>query len=347
MQTLQAKRSEIKLHSFFWAGLCLIFIVYYAWILSQLRKDPRDLYIAIYASFSSIMWIIIPGSLVFYFNYCYLFRIKGRNRLIIIAVVTIVLITLFTRPMFSPLPSFWPSFLISIFPIIAVIWIPFTILSAVIFLIQRSREQKEVNEQILKQNAEAELALLKAQLNPHFLFNTLNNIDTLIQVDEKEKASESLIRISEMMRYTTYESANNRVPLSEEIEYLKNYIDLEMLRFSNKQLLKFEVYGEVGEIKIAPMLLIPFVENAFKHTSDKRSAYAIRIRLNISFNKLVFTCLNKCDENSRISKDKSSGVGLQNIERRLNLLYPERNDLQIHLEDGIFETKLTLDLDEN
>lgn len=150
-----------------------------------------------------------------------------------------------------------------------------------------------------------------------------------------------------MMRYTTYESSNDWVLLADEITYLNNYIALEMLRSSNDQLLKFDIIGEVGAIKVSPMLLIPFVENAFKHASDKKSVFAIRLRLEIANDTLIFTCANKFDENAKVTKDKSSGVGLQNIERRLNLLYPERNELVIRKENGIFEIRLILNLNGN
>ncbi|WP_207420134.1 sensor histidine kinase [Desertivirga brevis] len=271
-----------------------------------------------------------------------MFRLKGKNLTITIAFITVSFLLLFVSRMIFDHRSFWTSFVISILPVVIAMWVPFTILSAIVYLIQRSRVQKELNKQILKQSAEAELALLKAQLNPHFLFNTLNNIDTLIQVDEKQRASESLIRMSEMMRYTTYESSNDMVLLADEIAYLNNYIELEMLRSSNKELVKLDIRDDVGEFKVAPMLLIPFVENAFKHSSDKRSIFAIRVGLEIAQGNLIFTCANKYDENSKATKDKSSGVGLQNIQRRLNLLYPDKHELCILKENGVFDIRLIL-----
>jgi len=339
-------RSELKLHVYFWIGLCSILILVFAWPGMLIHKtDPRDNIVIFYAAFAKITWIMLPGSAIFYFNYYIASTMKGNKRLLVLGGLTLLAIISFAFNFFG---RFHNGFLLSFFGILSVLfltfWLPFTVLSLLVYLFFKARRQKVLYNQMLKQNSEAELALLKAQLNPHFLFNTLNNIDTLIQVDEKEKASESLIRMSEMMRYTTYESGNSDVLLEEEIEYLKNFIELQMLRLSNKELVKFETRGNMADLRVAPMMLIPFVENAFKHASDKKSAEAIKISIERLGNDFTFSCVNKFDETRNFSKDKSGGVGLVNIEKRLHLLYPDKHTLTISKQNGKFEIRLTLNL---
>ncbi|RYZ84492.1 MAG: GHKL domain-containing protein [Proteobacteria bacterium] len=152
--------------------------------------------------------------------------------------------------------------------------------------------------------------------------------------------------MSDMMRYTTYESSNERVFLSQEVEYLQNFIELQMLRLSNKELVDFKISGDIERTLIAPTLLIPFVENAFKHASDKKFANGIRICLTVDYGILYFTCSNKYDDENSFSKDKKGGIGLANIERRLQLLYPNSHHLEIQKSDGTYTATLKINLNE-
>lgn len=343
------KKSELRLHLFFWIGFAALLILLFSMTSLSSSSDYRDKIVILYATFSRVMWIIAGGHIIFYFNYFLVFPLKGKKRVVAMVIcfaLLLFLYGLYQNASLSQSSHFWRSILVLSFTGFLFFWIPFTILSLIIYLINRSRVQKEINKQILKQNEESELALLKAQLNPHFLFNTLNNIDTLIHVDEKEKASESLIRMSDMMRYTTYESSNEKVLLKQEIEYLQNFIELQLLRLSNKELVDFKFSGDIEDTSITPMLLIPFVENAFKHASDKKSPKAIKICLSVEYGILYFSCSNKIDESGSFSKDKKGGVGLANIERRLQLIYPDRYKLEIQKSEGNYIANLKINLNE-
>ncbi len=203
-----------------------------------------------------------------------------------------------------------------------------------------------LNEQLKQQNLHSELALLKSQVNPHFLFNTLNNIDALIRKDTA-KASGCLLEFSDMLRYMIYESDTERVPLRSEWQYLHNYVDIQQIQYANPQLVSLKLQGEPEGIRIAPMLFIPFVENAFKHCTDKEQPDAIRFSVGIQGKSVVFTAVNLFDPVKRIHKDKMGGVGLRTVRRRLELLYPSRHMLLIDDRNGFYQVSLTLDTHED
>ena len=192
-----------------------------------------------------------------------------------------------------------------------------------------------------KQNYKSELSLLKNQLNPHFLFNTLNNIDSLIS-DNPVNASLALNKLSEIMRYMVYDSEKEFVPLQDEINYLQNYISLQKLRISNQDIIQFQVSGVLDDLRIAPMLFISFVENAFKHSSLKNlPENTIEIKIEANRDCLSFSCRNRIAE---IQKDQSSGVGLELVRKRLELIYKNRYNLKVDSADNEFNVKLDLTL---
>lgn len=190
-----------------------------------------------------------------------------------------------------------------------------------------------------KQNFKSELSLLKNQLNPHFLFNTLNNIDSLIN-DNSPNASLALNKLSDIMRYMVYDSEKELVPLEDEIDYIKNYISLQKLRISNEDIIQFNITGNISGKQIAPMLFIPFVENAFKHSSlkDKRDN-KIEINIDVQEEEITFYCFNF---KSIINKDKSSGVGLELVKRRIEMLYKDKYTLSIENTAEHFTVKLNI-----
>lgn len=192
-----------------------------------------------------------------------------------------------------------------------------------------------------KQNFKSELSLLKNQLNPHFLFNTLNNIDSLI-LENSPNASLALNKLSDIMRYMVYDSENEFVPLKDEISYLENYIALQKLRLENEHTIQLSITGNPTNKQIAPMLFIPYVENAFKHSSLKgKIDNSIVISLDIQKNEVSFHCINpKAD----IQKDKSSGIGLELVQKRLDLIYKNKYTLSIENSENEFTVKLTIKL---
>lgn len=190
-----------------------------------------------------------------------------------------------------------------------------------------------------KEKLESELKMLRNQVNPHFLFNTLNNIHTLVY-KKSDKASDAIMKLSGLMRYMLYETNSEIVLLEKELEYLKNYVELQRLRFTNPNQVNFTVEGDSSNKTIAPLLLVPFIENAFKHGLSAGNTSSIDIRINISESVLTFYCSNGFK--SGADPDIHSGIGLNNVEKRLNLLYNNRHSLKINKLDNRFEVNLSL-----
>ena len=200
--------------------------------------------------------------------------------------------------------------------------------------------------QLQKQNLQTELVMLKNQINPHFFFNTINNIDSLIN-SNADKASAMLLKLSDMMRYMIYDTDSAKVQLSQDIRHIENYISLQRIQFSNQKMVVFSVNGSPDEVSVAPMLFLPFVENAFKHCTNKSLDGAIKIEFAIEHGAIKFSCKNIFDKSVDMSKDVSSGVGLSNLKRRLELIYPNLHELSIEEKEGIFSAKLTISTDGN
>lgn len=206
----------------------------------------------------------------------------------------------------------------------------------------KKRDEKNMLE---KQNIESKLALLRIQINPHFLFNTLHNIDTLIPED-KVKASSALIKLSDIMRYMLHDNQRDKVYLEKEIEYIENYIALERLRLKNQGFVSFKIEGDYEHLEIAPMIFIPFIENAFKHCRDTDIENGINITFLILGNQINFTCENQYEQ-IKYEKDQTSGIGLDSVEERLNLLYPKKHKLDIRKSDNFFKVNLMIQLHDN
>lgn len=212
------------------------------------------------------------------------------------------------------------------------------------FIIKYKAQAQQKNELEAQKNS-AELAMLKSQINPHFLFNTLNNIYALSLAKAEPVVSEMILSLSEINRYMLYETEPEYVPLNKEVAYLKSYIELEKLRCENISNIRFSVSQEIEHVKISPLLLIPFVENAFKHSriADESGAW-IDINLSFKNNLLVFTCENSVPV-AAFKKDKTSGIGLENVKRRLLILYPNKHELSISQPDYKYIVDLKLHLD--
>lgn len=192
-----------------------------------------------------------------------------------------------------------------------------------------------------KQKLAVELDLLKSKLNPHFLFNTLNNIDSLIQ-KSPEEASAALIRLSEIMRYLTYETASDVVGLDKEVGYIRNFIELHRMRIKSPGDIRFEISGDQN-VKIAPALFVPLIENAFKYATFKTKTPCVDISLWEENGIVVFEISNYYDANSNVSHGENSGYGIINLKKRLDLTYPGKHQLIIDQGDTLFHTKLTID----
>lgn len=215
-------------------------------------------------------------------------------------------------------------------------------ISTTVAAVRQWQLEARLKDELQKQQIASELSFLKAQINPHFFFNTLNNIYAL-SFSDVELSREALHKLSRMMRYLLYETTQNETSLLQELKFLKDHIELMKLRLqANNQVIYVEPLLS-RDYKIAPMLLLPFVENAFKHGIRATRSSEIRIEVSVKQQTLHFRVSNTLQEKISSSLE-GSGIGLQNTKRRLNLLYPERHRLAIHkvANDTMYQVDLTL-----
>jgi hypothetical protein len=201
-----------------------------------------------------------------------------------------------------------------------------------------------IRRELETQNLSSELAFLKSQINPHFLFNTLNNIHTLAY-KKSDEAPEAIMKLSDLMRYMLYESDTEQVPLDTEMAHLKSFIGLQALRFKSPDIVDLEITGDTSTKTIAPLILLPFVENAFKHGYQLNRAGAISIQLHVS-DDIQFSIQNdKPPAGTLVQKDEAGGIGLENISRRLELIYKTAYTLEVDETSSQFKVNLCLKQD--
>ncbi|MBK8492040.1 MAG: histidine kinase [Saprospirales bacterium] len=218
-----------------------------------------------------------------------------------------------------------------------------TLIKIVIDRVRHLREMQELETQTMQ----SELRFLKSQINPHFLFNTLNNLYALT-LKKSDLAPEIVLKLSEMMRYMLYECNEKQVLLSKEVNYLQNHLDLEALRQGSNVEVTFEVNGQISDQKIAPLMFIPFLENSFKHgLSHHISQGYIKIQLDVKDQTVRLFIENSKPESLPLPDHsrRSGGIGLVNVRRRLDLLYPGKYELRLNDAPRTYAIELTLNLD--
>ena len=217
-------------------------------------------------------------------------------------------------------------------------------ISTVYAIITEWKKQEKDQQELQSKTVESELRFLKTQINPHFLFNTLNSLYALT-IKKSDDAPEVVLMLSEMMRYMLYECNEPEVSLSKEVNYIENYLNLEKLRVAKNSNIKFEVEGKIDNQTVAPLLFIPFIENSFKHGMSNQIKDAfIAIKMQVNEENIIFTVKNSKPPTLPMSnsKSKSGGIGLVNVKRRLDLLYPKKNELTII--DNIDEYEICLEI---
>jgi two-component system, LytTR family, sensor kinase len=202
-------------------------------------------------------------------------------------------------------------------------------------------DEIKLKEQLQQKNYEVEMALVKSQLDPHFMFNTINNIDVLI-LKNAVAASDYLNKLSDIMRFMLFETKTVTILLSKEIEYIEKYIELQKIRTANLNYIFYTVTGSPKNYTVAPMVFIPFIENAFKHTTNKKLENAITINILITNEFVELICINKFNANAPL-KQENGGVGNTLIQKRLHLIYPEKHTLKISNQDNLYSVKLTIE----
>ncbi len=208
---------------------------------------------------------------------------------------------------------------------------------------ERQSQIEKMQEEMEKAKLNAELAILKNQISPHFFFNTLNNIYSLIGRNN-EDSKDAVIKLSKMMRYVLNESGQDNMQLSDEIEFMKNYIDLMKLRIGSKTRLNVNFPTEYKDLMIPHLLFVSLIENAFKYGISVQEESYVNISLGCGENNILFKCENGLPESNNGTIFESSGIGLENLKKRLSLLYPDRHELEINRTKNKFEVNLIIQL---
>lgn len=327
---------KILIHSIFW----LVFIVFnnYFSLSGNPASWPRiaDM---MPNYFVNVTWAVI----IFYAFYFYMIRFFGKRyfvKYLFLSVLTCIAATVVFLAIHRLFLPGFNTYEIKIFlPALAG-----TFLIAQCGSLVRGFEDWFANIQLKSEleniNLRNELELLKARINPHFLFNTLNNIDSLIY-KSPDAASNALLTLSEMLRYMIYETKNDLMPLDKEIGYIQSYIALQQMRFREPQCISFTFDENCKSILFPPGLLLVFIENAFKYVSSTGRIPAIEIKLQCSENELNFRCSNYYNPAENKNK-KNGGIGLENVKRQLAILYPGRHELRISEDNNIFIVDLNI-----
>lgn len=340
------KSFVILLNLGYWLLYLLLLAVVFAAVTVQIRKT-----LDFFSIFPIVILYLAPNMVAFYLSYFLLFpKFLFRKRilaLIIFGIVTCVISALsgslisiffygFDQPIFQDLREFL-GFTFSLTLIAAV----HAGIALVIKGFIQWFDEIKLKEELTAKNFAMESALLKSQINPHFLFNTLNNIDFLIAKDAP-KASEYLNKLSDILRYMVYDAKDEKIALSKELAYIEKYVELQKIRTNNPDYVNLKITGKAENLTIAPMIFFPFIENAFKHTENNKRTNKIEIKILIENKKIVFECENTFQKS--VEKADYGGLGNQLIERRLMLIYPNRHSLEIAKDEEIYKVKCAVDL---
>lgn len=235
----------------------------------------------------------------------------------------------------DPLPMLGPGELVAFFGGLLLMGMNLGV--KLYFISQRDRERQKIIDQ---RNLEQQMEYLKYQVNPHFFMNTLNNIHALVDIDP-ERAKTTIVELSKMMRHILYEGSKKLIPLTREVEFLNLYVQLMRLRYTRKVHINVDVPPQLPELKLPPLMLIIFVENAFKHGISYREESFIDIKLRVENKRLLFSCCNSKPTQVQRTNEKG-GMGLQNVRQRLELLYEDDYTLDISDGEKTYEVKLDI-----
>jgi len=307
----------------------IIFYVNYIWLVPRLYlRDKQTVY------FIAAFLTIVGFYILFYLINKNLIHNPEREKMITEAFKKLADKKAMPRPPFKQLQVYY-------FALISVIVTGFSIGLRVI---EKQAASEKKQKELEKEKLNSELAFLKSQVSPHFFFNTLNNIYSLIEINTKD-AQDAVLKLSKLMRYLLYESENGKTQLTHEINFMTHYIDLMKLRLSNKVKLEVDLPEEGTQLSIPPLLFIPFVENAFKHGISYREKSFISISMKTENKRITFSCDNSIGHSAeKETREKHSGIGLENVKKRLNLLFPGKHVLKIEPREKTFHVNLEIDL---
>jgi len=289
---------------------------------------------------------------VFYVNSYVLFpryfSLDKTARFILITAVFILIITLIqsladymyiSKLILKHVPRGKPRF--SMIFMRSLFWLVFIDMISTVYMMQdRIRTQAEHTQHLISEKLDTELKLLKAQINPHFIFNTLNNIYSLTYM-KSDKAPESILKLSQMMRYVIEDCENERVTLNSEIEYIENYIAFQQMKSPDEQNISFDYSRAEKDVLIPPMLFIPFIENSFKYSKIEEFPDAfIEIVLSADQTSILFDIRNSIADSRH--QQPGAGTGIENVKKRLEIIFPQKHTLQILREEDLFQVHLRL-----
>jgi two-component system LytT family sensor kinase len=331
---------QIFWHTLFWVGMMAFFI----FITHSNSKMSTQALLVIFVVFGLV------NISLFYINYLFLIpkylnrkKYLQYNLMIVLAILVFGFLKYGLANIYHNIVlvrekgmgnvTFWSYYLSTIFTSLIFVFLS-TVLKFTLDWFLNERIQRDLENQRLS----AELAFLKSQINPHFLFNSLNTIYSLAY-QKSDTTPEAILKLSEIMRYMLYECNDNKVALTKELQYLQNYIDLQLIRFGNKAFVDFKITGNIADQKIVPLLLISFIENAFKHGVANDPENPIIIEIYVQTDLLLFKTENK---KHQFNKDALGGIGLINVKRRLDLLYPGQYTININDTKDAYTCELSL-----
>ncbi len=336
-------RHRILWHIFFWVVVYLAYVLmfgsYWGLYYEEVMKNLILMPARIVGTYALIYWIL---PLALQQKKFLLFTLLAILHAVVFATaiwLSIRLVNLFPEHFdYSELPIFHFNKIFS--TLFSNYVIPMFAVTVVIFKKWYIDEQQK--KKLVKENLEAELSFLKSQVHPHFLFNTLNNLYALTLI-KSEQTPDIVLKLSGLLDYMIYKSNDKFVPLEKEIEIIEGYIDLEKMRYNERLELKYDINGETNGHQIAPLILLPFIENSFKHgAGNDRSNPKISIKLNTYKEYLHLNVVNSIKVEAKKDESLSKGIGLKNVRRRLALIYPDAHNLQIDQTENQFEINLKI-----
>lgn len=342
------KYLEPTIHILIW-GIGYLLILNETSTIGDFKKGEGPYWIA-------LLFGMIMNQAVFYATAFYLvpkfLRLKKRMRLILLLVLGLLIFVLFESFIdYRYLVNFFSTesepfqvyFLYNLFVgfIILLIALSYALLK---YWFQNEK-QKRI---LLEEKLSTEMAFLKSQINPHFLFNVLNSFYAKALKNDAPELADGISKLAELMRYMVYETNEDKVALEKEIHHLKKFIQVYQLRIAKEDdvFINFKINGNIENIQISPMLLIPFVENAIKHGIDPKEKSIINITLEVTKKRITYIVTNTMHSTIYGLKENASGFGLDNLKKRLTILYPNAYFMETKEEDGYFVSLLTLQIDE-
>lgn len=341
------KYLEVILHVLIW-GIAYFLILNYVNTISDFRKDQGPFWLAILFGmlmnqilFYATAFLIVPRFL----------RLKKIRRLIITLISVFILINLFE----SCIDYYW---LVGFFSSESESYLTYlnynSISSFFILLLGLSYalikywfQSETLKRALYEEKLTTEMAFLKSQINPHFLFNVLNSFYAKALKNDVPELADGISKLAELMRYMVYETNEDSIALEKEIHHLKKFIQVYQLRIAEEDdvFINFTIKGPIEKVQISPMLLIPFVENAIKHGVDTKTKSVINITLEVTEKRLLYKVTNTMHQSVHGLKDNASGFGLDNLKKRLAILYPNAHTMETKEDDGYFISLLKLQID--